>query len=163
MTEENNKNPKKKKVSPENSKGQSKNLNGQSLPPHKNSQGQPIKRKKKRRKKKKSLLRKILLLFKKLIPFIIIIGIGIFCYPLFMNKTLFDKWQSTESGQIIRFYEDGRVKIKGSDSDASFEIKEENHMLYTIEGMAFNMYYRFDDDNLYWGTDINNLEVFERK
>lgn len=127
-------------------------------------QGQPpIKKKKRKRKKKKSFLKKLILLIRKLIPIVIIIGILMYCYPIFFNKTLFDKWESTESGQILRFYEDGRVKIKGNDIDAFFEIKGDNHMLYTIEGKTFDMYYRFDDDNLYWGTDINNLEIFDRK
>lgn len=93
-----------------------------------------------------------------------LLGLLVFSiFKLLTNDSLYDKWESTESSTIVKFYKNGKVKIEGEDISANFLLLNEDKMEYTVEGKKFNMYYKVDDDLLYWGVNLDNLEKFTRK
>ncbi len=76
------------------------------------------------------------------------------------NPTLYGKWQSQLTGEIITFQKNGQVIIDGVSDTSKFTLIKPTQMLYEINEKTFAMYYWLEGRNLYWGTDPENLELF---
>lgn len=92
--------------------------------------------------------------------------VGCFCILkltyLSQNAVLQSKWRSEETGQVLTFTEDNKVKLENSKATGIYYIRTPEKMEYTIEGKSFQMIYRIDGNKLYWGLDSENLECFSK-
>lgn len=71
-------------------------------------------------------------------------------------------WESQETGQILTFTDQGSVEFEGNLPNGIYHILSPNTMEYTIDKKTFIMNYRIDGQVLYWGTDENKLECFDK-
>lgn len=78
------------------------------------------------------------------------------------NAVLQSKWRSEETGQVLTFTDDNKVKLEDSTTIGIYYIRAPEKMEYTIEDKSFQMIYRIDGNKLYWGIDPENLECFSK-
>ena len=78
------------------------------------------------------------------------------------DTTLYGKWRSTETGQIVCFTEDEKVTFEGDLPSGYYHILSPGKIEYTIDHKTFQMIYRIEDNKLYWGVDETHLEKFDK-
>ncbi|ONI41658.1 hypothetical protein AN639_03290 [Candidatus Epulonipiscium fishelsonii] len=70
-------------------------------------------------------------------------------------------WYSEETGEKIIFNENGSVELENVNYIPKYEIITPTKMIYTINNQVFEMNFRIEDNQLYWG--ISEPEIFSKK
>lgn len=79
------------------------------------------------------------------------------------HPSLVGKWKSVETGQVIHFTNNGKVKLRATHQTGYYQIESPSKMVYTLEDKNFNMYYVLEDRQLAWGITPDKMEHFVRK
>ncbi len=81
----------------------------------------------------------------------------------YFNPDLYGSWVSQITNEKITFNKNGTIDLDSAVYSPNFEIISPTKIRYIVDNKGFEMHYRIEGRNLYWGMDEDSLEVFIKR